>query len=151
MPNLDHKTSVEYWAQYSDQTIYRVLTFLESVEDWTLDGDPALEEQLSNLGTQLDDIEKIEIDNLKHEDTFISLVSSIKSSRGLRLLQALDSVHPGSASRVIVHAEENSFSDTHTASVFLKRNIAFERLRHLSRIFSSARLQMIAKALEGDE
>ena len=151
MPDLSHKATAEYWAQYSDPTIYRVLTFLESVEDWTLDGSPALEEQLQQLGKQLDNIENIEIDNLKHEDIFINLVANIKSSRGLRLLQTIDAAHPGSASRVIVHAEENSFSNNNAASVFLGRNIAFERLRHLSRIFSTERLQMIAHALEGEE
>lgn len=58
MPDLSHQASAQYWFEYVDPMIYRVITFMESVEDWTLDGDPALEEALNRLGTELDDIEK---------------------------------------------------------------------------------------------
>ena len=151
MPNLSHEASAEYWSEFPDPTIYRVITFLESVEDWTLDGNEALEETLKKLGNELDNIEQIDMDNLGHEDQFIQIIANIKTSRGLRLLQAIDSVHPGSASRVLVHAEENNMNFNDSPSIFLKRNIAFERLRLLSRVFSEYRLNLVARALEGEE
>lgn len=151
MPDLSHKASLEYWFQYTDPMIYRVIVFLESVEDWTLDSDPDLEKAMQDLGNQLDEIESVDMSKLGHEDLFIRLAGNIKSGRGLRLLQAIDMVHPGSASKVLVHAEETSMSGNDPAGFFLKRNIVFERLRLLSRAFSESRLKLIERAIEGDE
>lgn len=151
MPDLSHKASLQYWFEYTDPMIYRVIVFLESVEDWTLDGDHDLEQALKELGNQLDEIESIDMSKLNHEDLFIRLAGNIKSGRGLRLLQAIDMVHPGSASKVLVHAEETSMSGNDPAGFFLKRNIVFERLRLLSRAFSESRLNLIERAIEGDE
>lgn len=151
MPDLSHKASAQYWYEYIDPMIYRVITFLESVEEWTLDGDANLEKAMEELGRQLDDIEKIDLNMLGEEDIFIRLIANIKSSRGLRLLQAIDQVHPGSASRILVHAEGINSGGNDPASFFLKRNIAFERLRLLSRVFSGYRLKLITRALEGEE
>lgn len=151
MPDLSHEASSKYWFEYLDPMIYRVITFMESVEDWTLDGNPEFEAAMTQLGQELDDIEKIDINALGEEEKFIRIVGNIKSGRGLRLLQAIDSVHPGSASRVLIHAEETSISSFDPAGFFLKRNIVFERLRLLSRVFSPYRLQLVLRALEGDE
>ena|SRR3990167_2369531 len=151
MPDLSHAAAAEYWFQFPDPMIYRVITFLESVEHWTIDGDPSIEELITQLGTALDDIESLDISDLGHEANFIEIIAYIKSSRGLRLLQAIDSVHPGSASKVLVYAEEHNSFTENAVSIFLKRNIAFERLRLLARVFSSYRLNLISKALEGEE
>ncbi|HHF7345600.1 MULTISPECIES: type IVB secretion system protein IcmW [Legionella] len=151
MPDLSHEASSQYWNDYVDPMIYRVITFMESVEDWTLDGNPVLEEVISRLGKELDDIEKIDMGMLGQEDVFIRLVGNIKSGRGLRLLQAIDTVHPGSASRILIHAEETSTGSHDPAGFFLKRNIVFERLRLLARVFSEYRLKLVARALEGEE
>ncbi|HDV5698560.1 TPA: type IVB secretion system protein IcmW [Legionella pneumophila] len=151
MPDLSHEASAKYWFEYLDPMIYRVITFMESVENWTLDGNPELEDAMKQLGQELDDIEKIDLGLLAEEDKFIRIVGNIKSGRGLRLLQAIDTVHPGSASRVLIHAEEISLSSNDPAGFFLKRNIVFERLRLLSRVFCQYRLKLVLRALEGDE
>jgi intracellular multiplication protein IcmW len=151
MPDLSHEASAEYWHEYTDPMIYRVVTFMESVEEWTLDGDPALEKALADLGKELDDIEGVDLSTVGHEELFIRLVGNIKSGRGLRLLQALDMVHPGSASKILIHAEETSTSTFDPAGFFLKRNIVFERLRLLARTFSEYRLKLVERALEGEE
>lgn len=151
MPDLSHEASAKYWFDYLDPMIYRVITFMESVEDWTLDGNPEFEEAMKQLGNELDDIEKIDLGLLAAEEKFIRIVGNIKSGRGLRLLQAIDTVHPGSASRVLIHAEETSLGSYDPAGFFLKRNIVFERLRLLSRVFCQYRLKLVLRALEGDE
>jgi intracellular multiplication protein IcmW len=151
MPDLSHEASAKYWFEYIDPMIYRVITFMESVEDWTLDGNPELEDAINRLGKELDDIEKIDMNTLGQEDVFIRLVGNIKSGRGLRLLQAIDTVHPGGASRILIHAEETSAGSHDAAGFFLKRNIVFERLRLLARVFSEYRLKLVARALEGEE
>lgn len=151
MPDLSHNAAAQYWHDYVDPMIYRVVTFMESVEDWTLDGDPQFEEAMTQLGKELDDIESIDMNMFGQEDKFIRIVGNIKSGRGLRLLQAIDTVHPGSASKILIHAEETSTSSQDPAGFFLKRNIVFERLRLLARVFSEYRLKLISRALEGEE
>ena len=151
MPDLSHAASAQYWNDYVDPMIYRVVTFMESVEDWTLDGNQALEEAITQLGKELDDFATIDMGMLGQEDKFIRLVGNIKSGRGLRLLQAIDTVHPGSASKILIHAEETSAGIHDAAGFFLKRNIVFERLRLLARVFSDQRLNLVAHALEGEE
>ncbi len=151
MPDISNEASSKYWFEYLDPMIYRVITFMESVEDWTLDGNPDFEAAMVQLGKELDDIEKIDMGLLSEEEKFIQIVGNIKSGRGLRLLQAIDTVHPGSASRVLIHAEETSLGSYDAAGFFLKRNIVFERLRLLARVFCQYRLNLVLRALEGDE
>lgn len=151
MPDLSHEAAAQYWNDYVDPMIYRVVTFMESVEDWTIDGNPQLEETLTQLGKELDDITSIDLSTLGQEDKFIRIVGNIKSGRGLRLLQAIDTAHPGSASKILIHAEENSTGSHDAAGFFLKRNIVFERLRLLARVFSEYRLKLVSRALEGEE
>ncbi len=151
MPDLSHEASAQYWFEFVDPMIYKVITFMESVEEWTLDGDPELEKALNDLGKALDNIENIDLGMLAEEEKFIRIVGNIKTGRGLRLLQALDTVHPGSASRILIHAEETTMDSNDPAGFFLKRNIIFERLRLLARVFSEYRLQLVLKALEGEE
>ena len=49
MPDLSHQASIEYWSQFFDPSIYRIICFLESVETQTLDGDKALEDAMRIL------------------------------------------------------------------------------------------------------
>ena len=150
MPDLSHQASNEYWSQFFDPSVYRVICFLESVENNFLDGQPDLETAIQELSTTLDQIHFIDINQLKQE-IFIRLIANIKTSRGLRLLQAIDQAHPGSASRIIMYAESAAKNPEEPSSIFLKRNLAFERLRLLSRVFAEPRLRLILKAIEGEE
>ena len=81
MPDLSHEASAKYWFEYLDPMIYRVITFMESVEDWTLDGNPDFEEAMTQLGNELEDIEKIDMILLAEEEKFIRIVGNIKSGR----------------------------------------------------------------------
>ena len=145
MPNLDLIASHEFWKGYDDPMIYRVISFMETAEDFTLDGTPALEEAITKLGGALDELSSFE---LGKEDQFISLCSHIKTSRILRLLQSIDTIDPGSASKLLMYAEENNTAENVMASLFLRRNIVFERLRLLSRVFSTERFDLVLKVLE---
>ncbi|OGT69353.1 MAG: phosphoesterase [Gammaproteobacteria bacterium RIFCSPHIGHO2_12_FULL_45_9] len=145
MLDLSHKACLEFWRSYPDPSLYRVVAFMDSVEDWTLDGHPAVEAGIQQLGVALGVIGRTE---LKLEEEFVELVAYIKTSRGLRILMALDSAVPGSASKVIMHAEKNNRKPNHPAAIFLPRNIAFERFRLLGRVFAPERAQLILRALE---
>ncbi len=145
MPDLSHSAVHQFWRNYQDPTIYRIISFMEGVEDWTSDGDPELEEGLKALGKTLDNIENVE---LQQESLIVDLVTHIKTGRGLRLLMCLDNASPGAAAKVLMYAEENTQSEEDNPGIFLRRNIVFERLRLLSRVFAPDRLKLILKALE---
>jgi intracellular multiplication protein IcmW len=145
MPKLDLKSALEFWKNYEDSMIFRVISFMETVEDFTLDGTAKLEEKINKLGDQLEELSHFE---LGKEDEFITLCAHIKTSRILRLLQTIDTIDPGSASKLLMHAEENNNPENEMAGLFLKRNIVFERLRLLARIFSAERFELALKVLE---
>lgn len=145
MPKLDLQSAHEFWKNYNDPNIYRVIAFMETVEGWTLDGDPGLEQAIDAFGDNLDQLSRFE---LSKEDQFINLCAHIKTSRILRILQAIDTIEPGSASKVLMFAEENNTPENIIAGLFLRRNIVFERLRLLSRVFSEERFKILLSALE---
>lgn len=147
MPKLDLNSSHEFWKNYDDPMIYRVIAGMETAEDWTLDGNPDLEKSLNELGELLDKLSSFE---LGKEEQLVTLCAHIKSSRILRLLQAIDTIDPGSASKLLMYAEENNTPDNAMAGLFLRRNIVFERLRLLARVFSTERLELVMKLLEQD-
>ncbi|MBA3661634.1 MAG: phosphoesterase [Gammaproteobacteria bacterium] len=147
MPKLDLISSHEFWKNYDDAMIYRVISFMETAEDFTLDGTPALEEAIKKLGETFDTISNFE---LGKEDQFVALCSHIKTSRILRLLQSIDTIDPGSASKLLMYAEENNSPENTMAGLFLRRNIVFERLRLLARVFSQERFDLVLKVLEQD-
>lgn len=145
MPALDLEASHDFWKNYSDPMIYRVIAFMETVEDWTLDGDPELEKAMSLIGNQLDQLSRFE---LSKEEYFVTLCAHVKTSRILRILQSIDTIEPGSASKVLMYAEEHNTPDNLLAGLLLRRNITFERLRLLARVFSPERFELVTNALE---
>jgi len=66
-------------------------------------------------------------------------------------MQFLDGLKPGTASKLLIYAEEqlkNTTTYTPDAALFLKRNLAFEKLQLLGRIFAPERINLVLKALE---
>lgn len=145
MPNLDLRSSHEFWKNYDDPAIYRVIAFMETVENWTYDGNPSLEAAITILGEALEGLKRFE---LGREEQFIAVLAHLKTSRILRILQAIDTIEPGSASKVLMYAEENNTPDNLLVGLFLRRNIVFERLRLLSRVFSPERIDLVLRAME---
>lgn len=145
MPDLSYKAVHKFWHEYQDPIIYRVITFMEGVEDWTIDGNSEFETALQQLGQTLEDIGNID---LQEEDTMIQIAAHVKTGRGLRLLMCLDNAYPGAAAKVLMHAEEITQSDQDMPGIFLRRNIVFERLRLLGRVFGKDRFKLVLKTLE---
>ena len=145
MPSFDPVEVHRFWHSYQDPTLYRVICFMEGVEDWTLDDDPQLEEAIQRLADTLDDIGNID---LQLEDDLINVCVSLKTGRYLRVLMCLDMAYAGSAAKVLMRAEEISESEEDMPGLFLRRNVVFERLRLISRVFSVERFKLITKALE---
>lgn len=148
MPDLSRKGVHAFWSEYNDSSVYRVISFMEGVEGWTLDGDAKVEEAIKTLSDELENIGNFD---LASQAEIIKVTAFLTSGRILRLLQTLDSANPGAASKVLVHSEESSRNQSDPPGLFLKRNIAFERLRLLGRVFSKERFALLIKALEGEE
>jgi len=151
MPDLSRAAVHQFWSQYQDPNVYRVITFMEGVETWTLDGDPTIEQAMEKFGTELDDLTNVDLSQLGQQELFIKIACYVKAARVLRILQAIDTAHPGSASKLLIHAEEISQSPDDPPGLFLRRNIVFERLRLLSRVFAPARVALILRAMEGED
>ncbi len=148
MVDLSHEGSLKFWFEYKDSVIYRIITYMESVEHWTIDDNPELESALASLGEIMDNIGNVD---LQKEDELIQVAAYIKASRALRLLQAMDTAHPGAASKLLTHAEKQSTSPEDAPGLFLRRNVVFERLRLLARVFSPERMALMQQALEDED
>jgi intracellular multiplication protein IcmW len=151
MPDLSREAVHEFWSRYQDPNVYRVITFMEGVETWTADGNNEVESALQKLGQELDNLAGVDLGQLGQQELFIKIACHVKAARVLRVLQAIDTAHPGSASKLLIHAEEISQTPDDPPGLFLRRNIVFERLRLLSRVFAPQRIALIMKALEGED
>ena len=134
----------DYWRNFQDDTVYRVIVLLESVERNYHDGNEAYEKAMSGLEDALTMMRNG--DDLTDRQAMLDVLAYTKTSRYLRILQALDEATPGAASRVIGAAEKSKLNNK-SAQLFLKRNIVFERYRLMPRVMSSERLEMVVAAL----
>jgi intracellular multiplication protein IcmW len=148
MPDLSNKGVHSFWYKCQDPAVYKIISFMESVENWTLDGDADLEQAIESLASMLDNIGYID---LQFEDKIIKLAVSIKMGRMLRLLQHFDIAHPGAAAKILTYAKNNSATNDDVLGVFLRRNIVFERLHILNRVFAQDRLNIISEALGAEQ
>lgn len=144
MVDISLQAAHDFWKDFQDETVYRVIVLLESVERNFYDGDPSYEKAMSALEDALSLMRSG--DDIKDRQAMLAVLSYTKTSRYLRVLQALDEVTPGAASRVIAEAEKSDL-DNKTARLFLQRNIIFERFRLMPRVLSTDRLELIVSAL----
>jgi len=150
MPDLHLEAIHAFWDSYDRRILYRVIVALEQVEHWVLDNQPAIETALIRLGEVLDAAQDF---SLAEEARFIRILINTRASRALRILQSLDVNKPGSASQLLMFAEESSEAGEGKtpdpqAKLFLRRNLVFERLQLLSRVFAPQRVSLVLKALE---
>ena len=144
MVDVTLKEAHEYWSQFPDPSVYKVIVFLESCEQSFYDGDQAYEDAMDKLGDALDLMSTESVEDLS---AVLGVLAYTRTSRYLRLLQGMDGVSPGAASKVI-QAAERSKTDDKDGQLFLKRNVLFERYRLLQRVLSDERLKELSEALE---
>ena len=90
---------------------------------------------------------------LGYEEKIINVLAYLRASRAVRILQTIDMLNPGSAAKLLSFAEEQANLKTnkpimYSSKLFLDRNLVFERMQLLSRIFSGPRVSLILSALE---
>lgn len=144
MADISLSAAHAFWSEFQDPTVYRAIVLLETVEQRYYDGDEVYEAAMQQLGDALGQMRPG--DDLKNRDVMLDVLAYTKTSRYLRILQALDEATPGAASRVIGAAEKSKL-DHRGAQLFLKRNIIFERYRLMPRVLATERLDLIVSAL----
>ena len=144
MVDISLKASHEYWRQFPDSSVYQVILLLEKVEKSFYDGQGSYEDAMDKLG---DAIDLMNTQPLKDNSAVLEVLAYTKTSRYLRILQGMDNINPGSASKVI-QAAEQSKPDQKAHQLFLRRNIYFERYRLLKRVLSKQRLDMMADIMD---
>ncbi|MBT6207418.1 MAG: phosphoesterase [Francisellaceae bacterium] len=150
MPDLHLDAINAFWDSYDRRTLYRVIVSLERAETWALDREKDVEPAVINLGKAIDSASGFDITD---EALIIRLLANTHSGRAMRILQALDMARPGTASQLLMYAEDASEGkggkpiDLY-AKLFISRNLAFERLQLLSRVFSPQRITLLVKSLE---
>lgn len=151
MPDMSLESVHAFWHDYDRRILYRIVTSMEGIEMWAADQDPSVEEALARLGEKLDNVSGVEITN---EAPMIKLLANLRISRALRIMQFLDVLQPGTASKLLIFAEDQTKDAENKnpyADLFLKRNLAFERLQLLSRVFAPERINLVLKALENQD
>lgn len=152
MPDLSLESVHAFWHDYDRRTLYRIVTSMEGIESWASDDDPKVNDALNQLGLALDNLDDVDVHD---EALVVKILVNTRSSRALRLMQFLDVLKPGTASKLLIYAEDvtkDAANKNKYADLFLKRNIAFERLQLLGRVFAPERINLVLKALEsGDE
>lgn len=144
MSTLSHDSSKEFWKDFMGGSIYDIIDFIEQTEDWVVSNDPTVNEALDKLSqyfTQADSKSALPHTDLIHVCAYVYL------SQKLRIMQSLDNIQPGLATQLIQTAEKAPTKDS-SAFVFLQRNLIFERMRILSRILHSDRIQLVKKLYE---
>ena len=148
MPDFNLEAVHQFWHDYDRRTLYRIVTSMEGIESWASDDEPAVDEAFIQLGMALDSAQDFEVSD---EGVVVKILANTRSSRALRLMQFLDVMKPGTASKLLIFAEEQTKDPAHKnkyADLFLKRNLAFERLQLLGRVFAPERINLVLKALE---
>ena len=146
MSTFNLANSHNYWYNFKDQSIYKVVLIMESIEaDWSIDNNnEKVDNSLDVLAKCIDNLNKIDF---KNPEKITKAIAHLKISQLLRILQSLETILPSAAASILDYAEKNQNSDPY-AKVFLSRNVVFERLRLLSRIIAPERLSLIQSALE---
>lgn len=145
MLDISEKAVDKFWQDRNDPFLVKIIKTIEDIEDWTLDGDPEVEAALQNLAQALSNTQNFQVQN---EALFVDVLLSIKLSRSLRIMQYIDSISPGSASKLLIYSEVASSGTQDVPGLFLNRNLVFERLQLLSRIFAPERFQIATQAVE---
>ena len=72
MPDVSNKGSHKFWREYPDPVVYQVISLMESVENWTHDGNLEVEKIIAEFGIILDDIGNVD---LREEEKLIQFLS----------------------------------------------------------------------------
>jgi len=144
MPDLSLASVYSFWYEYDPKILYRIVCSIESSEPWIPDSEE-LQDKISDLGDLLDN--SLNLDIISPE-TIITLLTSIKFSQALKIMQTLETQKSGYIAKLLGWAESETSGPSSAAKIFLRRNVIFERIQLCARIFSPDRLSLLKKCQE---
>ena len=148
LSNFSSEQAKQYWQQFPDPTVQQIIKAMESVEHWITGHSPETEQGLSQLGKSIESFKTAPILEFNYQEEIITILANIKTGRCIYLLHELEQCYPGITAKLISYAQEHCEYVGDPMSVFLRRNIVFERLRIINRILSPKRIELIINALE---
>lgn len=144
MASLDHESARSFWQDFMGGSVYPIISFIEESEDWVQVNTPEMQESLDKLGQYLDHPPTGVL--LNHLD-LVKSCALLYMSQKLRIMQIVDGITPGCATKMISEAEKHASTEP-LARIFLDRNIRFERMRILSRVLDSKRIKIVQEIYE---
>lgn len=141
MPDLSQSSVYAFWYEHDPKILYRIVCSIESSETWVQDS-PEIQSKLADLGDLLDN--SLQLDIISPE-TIVNLLTSIKFSQALRIMQSLEIKQSGYIAKLLSWAESQKTGESSAPKIFLNRNVMFERLQLCARIFSPERLNLLKK------
>lgn len=146
MPNLRQSIIEEFWHR-KDPRMARILGWMESMEDWMLDDN---EEVSNNIFALANTLEKVSgKDIITNADDIIKLMAYMSSPRALRLMEWFDEHFPQGVSVALTQRAHDLKTDS--AALLLDRLNTLNRLSLLSKIFSPHRTRLIVSVLQEQE
>lgn len=144
MPNLRQSIIEEFW-QKKDPRMARILGWMESMEDWMLDDNEDVAENIFVLANTLERISRNDI--VKNSEDLIKVMAYMSSPRALRLMEWFDERFPQGVSVDITQKALDMKGDER-AELLLDRLNTLQRLSLLSKMFSPHRTRMIVDLLQ---
>ena len=129
----------KFWSEHHDKHAYMAILKLEAREQWAMDSDEKIEQELMSLAKAFEQATSIAQECF---DGIIKTAAHIRTGRYLLILREADQVEAGTAARILRYAEEKASNDN-IYSLFLRRHLAFERYRILGRVFNQDRIDMM--------
>ena len=146
MPDLSTETVHAFWHEYDPNILYKIVCSFEESETW-IQYDEKTQTLVSDLGDVLDKVANFDF---LQQETLIELLTILKFSQALRVMQFMETKTPGIIARLLMWADEKKRDrqSNQRIDAFLRRNLIFERLQLLARVFSKERLDLLSKSVE---
>lgn len=147
MPNL-RKSIVENFWEKKDKRMFRILGWMESMEDWMLDENEEIANSIYALANTLERVSKKDI--LNNAEELIHAMAYMSSPRALRLMEWFDE-HFSQGISIELTQKALSMKDNEQAQLLLDRFDTLNKLSLLSKIFSTQRTKLIVSLLKQQE
>ena len=143
MPSFELDSTRSFWEQYMNGQVADIIKYMELFESGSTQSDENVQPLLKEFEEKLDQASSVE--GLALSD-LIHIAASMHMSQKLRLMQVVDSISPGVATKMISVAESNQ--DQPASAKFLERNKKFERIRILKEVYHPSRLNALMSLYE---
>lgn len=145
--NLRKSVVQQFWQSRHPRAA-KILSWMESVEDWGVDDHEAVAQALTRLAERLPNASQKVLS--EQTDRLLDIMAYMSAPRALRLLEWLDQRFAQGALSVALVERATARADDARAQVLIDRLQALRSLDLLSQVFSPARIQTVTELLRDD-